>query len=361
MTFAAHDHAGRRDRLRASLPPEVSGLLVTGLANVRYLTGLDASNARVLVGRDGTDTLGTDERYRGPAESAAEASGLRLDVGREPALAHLDALDGPVALEARHLSWEEARRIEERLGPRRAVPTVGLVEALRAVKDAGELARIAEAVHLTADALAALAAGGLVTGRTERDIARSLEAGFLERGAESVAFPSIVAAGPNGAVPHHRASDRPIGEGELVTIDCGATVDGYRADLTRTFAVGRVRGELAELHALVVEAAGAGRAAVREGATTGGVDAAARAVIADAGLADRFVHPTGHGIGLEVHEAPAVAEGAAATIVVGTVLTVEPGVYVPGFAGVRVEDTVAVLDAPLGVALTDLPRELAAA
>lgn len=361
MTFPAHDHAARRDRLRSALPDGVAGMLVTGLANVRYLSGLDASNAQLVVARDGTDTLGTDERYRGPAEAAAAASGLALDVGRDPTAAAIARLDGPIALEARHLSWEEARRAEERLGGARLVPTVGLVEALRARKDAGELARIAEAVRITAAALTRLVRDGLSAGRSEREVARELEAGFVALGADGVAFPSIVAAGGNGAVPHHRPSDRPLARGELVTIDCGATVDGYHADLTRTYALGSVSAELVGLHALVVDAAAAGRAAVRVGASSGEVDAAARAVIAAAGLGVRFVHPTGHGVGLEVHEAPAVAEGATATIEVGTVLTVEPGVYVPGLGGVRIEDTVAVLDAPLGVPLTDLPRELAAA
>lgn len=361
MTFPAHDHAARRDRLRSGLPEDAAGILVTGLANVRYLTGLAASNACLVVARDGTDTLGTDERYRGPAELAAAASGLALDVGRAAAAAALEALDGRIALEAAHLTWDEARRLEARHGAARLVPTVGLVEALRAVKDTGELARIAEAVRVTASALLRLSEGGLVAGRTERELARDLEGEFLALGAEGVAFPTIVAAGVHGAVPHHRPTHRPIGTGELVTIDCGATVDGYHADLTRTFGVGRVGQGLAELHGRVVTAAAAGRDAVRIGTTTGEVDAAARAVLEAAGLGERFVHPTGHGVGLEVHEAPAVAEGATASISIGTVLTVEPGVYVPGLGGVRVEDTVAVLDAPIGVPLTDLPRELVVA
>jgi Xaa-Pro aminopeptidase len=353
---AAHDHAARRDRLRAVLPEGVAALLVSGLANVRWLSGLVASHALLVVARDGVDTLATDERYRGPAERLVADQDLGLAIGRDPVVAALDRIGGAIGLEARHVSWSEVRRLEARLGPDRLVATTDLVEELRAVKDPGELSRIRAAVGLTAEALARLAEGGLRPGRTERDVAIELEADFLALGAEGVAFGSIVAAGPNGAVPHHRPGDRPLGTGELVTIDCGATVDGYHADLTRTLAVGTVDGELADLHALVVEAAAAGRAAVRVGATTGDVDAAARAVIEAAGLGARFVHPTGHGIGLEVHEAPAVAAGATATISVGSVLTVEPGVYVPGLGGVRVEDTVAVLEGPFGVALTDLPR-----
>lgn len=356
---ADHDHAARRERLRAVLPEGAAALLVTGPANVRYLAGFAASHARLVVGCAGDDVLITDERYRGPAEAAAGASGLALEVAPDATRTALAAVAGPVAVEAPHLTWAEARRLVGERGEAGVVATEGLVEGLRATKDARELALLARAAEVTERALAWLLDERLRPGVTERDLARALEARFVDEGAEGAAFPTIVAAGASGAVPHHEPTDRPLEVGELVTIDCGALVEGYRADLTRTVGVGRVAGRLADVHALVAAAAAAGRGAVVAGATAGDVDAAARGIIEDAGLGDRFVHPTGHGVGLEVHEAPLVARGSTAILAAGTVVTVEPGVYLPGVGGVRIEDTLVIADDGRGVPLTDrLPRDL---
>lgn len=353
------DHAARRAHLRADLAEQgLAALLVLGAANVRYLTGLAASNAQVVVDAAGEDVLVTDERYRGAAEPLA-VDGLSLDVGGDPLDLALARAEGArLGLEAAHASWALARRLADRAGRVRVAlePTEGVVERLRAVKDPGEVERVAQACAATVEALGWLLDGPVRAGATERDLARLLEARFHEVGADGAGFATIVAAGPNGAVPHHRPTDRPVGDGELVTVDCGAVVDGYHADVTRTVAVGRVGGELAAVHDLVAEAQAAGRAAVRAGAPSGALDAAARDVIDRAGYAERFVHPTGHGVGLDIHEAPAVARGAAATLVAGTTLTIEPGVYLPGLGGVRIEDTLVVGPDGDGVVLTDLPR-----
>jgi Xaa-Pro dipeptidase len=186
---------------------------------------------------------------------------------------------------------------------------------------------------------------------------RSVEAELLARGADGIAFTTIVASGVNGASPHHESGGRALEQGDLVTIDCGASVDGYCADMTRTLAVGPVTGRLREVHELVVLANEAGRAAALGGAPVADIDAAARAVIADAGYGDDFVHPTGHGIGLAVHEAPLVTGGATASLRTGTAFTVEPGIYLRGLGGVRIEDSLAVR--PTGtVVMTDLERRL---
>jgi Xaa-Pro aminopeptidase len=234
-----------------------------------------------------------------------------------------------------------------------------LVTSLRLVKDDAEVARLEAACAITTRALAGILDELVSPGVTERTVATALERRFVDLGGDGVAFPSIVASGPNGAVPHHEPSDRPLERGELVTIDCGAQVDGYHADCTRTVAIGRPRDtELVHVHEVVQAAQAAGRDTVRSGALAADVDAAARSVIADAGYGAAFVHGTGHGVGLQIHEAPAVAQGSAATLRPGIVLTVEPGIYLPGRGGVRIEDTVVVTAEPPARVLTDTPREL---
>ncbi|MEX0705768.1 MAG: M24 family metallopeptidase, partial [Nitriliruptoraceae bacterium] len=197
-----------------------------------------------------------------------------------------------------------------------------------------------------------------LAGHTERALAVALERRFVDLGADGVAFPSIVASGPNGAVPHHDPGSRVVQQGDLVTLDCGALVDGHHADCTRTFAVGKPDPVLVEVYEVVARAQAAGRAAVRAGVCAGDVDRAARQVAREAGHLEHYVHPTGHGVGLEIHEAPAVAPGSTATIDVGAVLTVEPGIYLPGIGGVRIEDTLVVDVHGAGRVLTDLPHEL---
>lgn len=358
------DHAARRARLLPALDAAgVDLLLVTAPSNVRYLTGFSGSNGQLLLTRDPeADRLVTDDRYL--LRAAGEAPDLAVVASRDPGGVAIAAAEGGagsrLGVEAADVSWASAERLRDRAAERSVelVPTGGLVEALRTVKDDHEVALLAEACAITVAALDELVRTHLRPGVTERALAVALERRFVDLGADGVAFPSIVAAGPNGAVPHHTPTDRPIADGELVTVDCGALVGGYHADCTRTVAVGEVAGELAEVHALVGRAQEAGRRAAVAGARAATVDAVAREVIAEAGYGDRFVHGTGHGVGLEIHEAPAVAKGSAATLDAGTALTVEPGVYLPGIGGVRIEDTIVVTaDGPPRV-LTDIPRSL---
>ena len=356
------DHAARRDRLRGLFPAAgCEALLVTRPVDVRYLTGFAGSNGTVLVGSDpAADLLITDDRYR-ERVSALDIPRVELALRPEAVIATLGAL--PLGVDADHVTLAAATLLEQARAGQPLVATSGLIAGLRAVKDAGEVARLRRACHITADVLRGLADVGVAPGACERDVARDVEAGFLARGADGIAFATIVASGPNGASPHHEPTGRQVAAGELVTIDCGAAVDGYHADMTRTLPVGsaeRVSGRLAEVHAVVVAANAAGRAAAAAGVRVADVDRAARAVVEAAGDGDAFVHPTGHGIGLEIHEAPLVTQRSAASLEVGTTFTVEPGIYLPGVGGVRIEDSLVIL--PDGVeVMTVMERRLVGA
>ncbi len=355
-----HDHAARRDRLRASLArDELDLLLVTGAANVRYLSGFTGSNGQLLVGaHPDDDRLVTDARYLDRA--ASEAPELPVLRSRDATGAALTQVDGGrLAVEADHLSFASGRALEDRAAEAGAdlVATQGLVEPLRAVKDDAEVARLERACAVTVEALGWLLDTVVAVGVSELDLARALEARFVALGAEAAAFPTIVASGPHGAAPHHAPTARPLTRGDPLTVDCGARVDGYHADCTRTVAIGHLDDPLAQVHAIVEQAQAAGRAAALAGATGGQVDAAARTVIERAGHARHFVHGTGHGVGLEIHEAPSIARGSSAALTSGTALTVEPGVYLSQVGGVRIEDTVLVTDGAARV-LTAAPRGL---
>ena len=357
----AHDHAARRDRLRGMLTEAGADLLlVTDPANVRYLSGFTGSNGQVLVAaRPGDDRLVTDHRYE--ARAADEAPALMLTLSRDAlGVALVGGREGTLAVEAGHLSWAAGHRLQTRAQEAGVMilPTTGMVERPRMVKDDAEVARLALACDLTQVALQWLFDEVVAVGRTERELATALERRFVDTGADGVAFPSIVAGGPNAAVPHHDPTDRPLQAGDLLTIDCGAMIDGYHADHTRTVAIGSLDDELARVHALVVDAQQAGRDAVRAGIAAGEVDRAAREVIERAGYGEHFVHGTGHGVGLAIHEAPAVARGSADKLDAATALTVEPGIYLPGLGGVRIEDTIVVTADGPARTLTDTPREL---
>jgi Xaa-Pro aminopeptidase len=375
-TLPPIDHVAHREALRARLGGcGLTAVLVTGPANVRYLSGFAGSSGQLLLGPEAAgDRLITDHRYL--ERAATETHGLEIVLSRDPFSVALDQLrarepagDGParrsrggpvLGFEADHLSWHQGERLRELAAAEHLEvrPTSGLTTEVRSVKDADELARLEQACAVTVEALAWLLDEVVARGRTERDLAVALERRFVDLRADGVAFPSIVAGGPHSAIPHHAPTDRPLERGDLLTVDCGALVDGYHADCTRTVAVGPPGDELVALHDLVARAQTAGRDAAVVGATAGDVDAAARTLIEAAGFGARFVHGTGHGVGLEIHEAPSVARGARARLVAGMALTVEPGVYLPGVGGVRIEDTIVVTaNAPARI-LTDLPREL---
>jgi Xaa-Pro aminopeptidase len=249
------------------------------------------------------------------------------------------------------------RRLRDELPDRvELVPAEGLVERLRAVKEPGEVERIREACALADDALEALLADGLV-GRTERDVALALEIAIRKLGAESIGFEPIVAAGPHAAQAHAVPREVEIREGELVMIDWGARLDGYCSDCTRTVATGEPGAEAREVYELVLRAQLAGLQAVRAGAPAREVDSAAREVIAAGGHRERFGHGLGHGVGLDIHEDPRLTQAATLELEAGNTVTIEPGVYVPGAFGVRIEDLVAVTPEGCEI-LTSIPKEM---
>ena len=315
-------------------------LLVTGLVNVRYLTGLKSSNAAVLVEPEGEATLYTDFRY---AEAASEVDGVtfhRTPRVVVPALAEL--LSGRrVAVEAAHLSLASADTLRE--GGVAIVSTTGAVEALRAVKEPGELDAMRRAAAISDRVYEELAEQPFV-GRTEAEVAWWLEQAWHEAGADGPSFDAIVAFGENGARPHAKLRDVPIPEDTLVVIDAGCSVDGYASDCTRTFFTGQPEGRLREVYDLCLQAQLDGLAAIHPGAAGRDVDAASRVAIEAAGMGEKYGHGLGHGVGLDVHEEPSMRPESDAVLEVGNVVTVEPGIYLAGDVGVRIEDMVVVTE-----------------
>ncbi|MGH9088280.1 MAG: M24 family metallopeptidase [Acidimicrobiales bacterium] len=335
--------AGLRTRLEED---GVDGLIVTNLVNVRYLTGFTGSAAVLAVSRDGA-VMTTDGRYR--TQSAEQVRGpVSIVVGgvqaQRDAVGEAVAGSGRVGLEADHVSWNGSRRWAEQLEGVEVVPTSGLVEALREVKDPGEVELMARAAAI-ADAALAEVLPQLVAGVTETAFAQALDSAMRRHGAEGTAFETIVAAGPNSAKPHHRPGERRVRTGDAVVVDFGATYEGYRSDMTRTFCVGgEPEGTLARVFEVVRTSQADGVAAVRPGIAAREVDAVCRQVIEEAGWAEVFEHGTGHGVGLDIHEAPTVSPLGTAILAPGMIVTVEPGVYLPGTGGVRIEDTLVVTE-----------------
>jgi len=340
----------RLERLGAAIDEP---LLVTYGINVRYLTGFESSNCALLVEPGGATTLYTDFRYLEAAHAVAGVEVVRTQRHVVGALGELLA-GRRAGFEAERLTYAAWETIAA--GGADLVPTRGVVEALRAVKDADEIAAIRRACAVSDTVYEALARERLV-GRTEAEVARWIERTFQAHGAESLAFGSIVASAENGSRPHAGASEAEIPEGTLVTVDMGCVVDGYNSDCTRTFATGELPEQLAEAYALVSEAQLAGLAAVRAGQHGRDVDAASRTGIEAAGLGEAYGHGLGHGVGLEVHEAPALRPESGDTLAVGNVVSVEPGLYLPGVGGCRIEDLVVVTDAGCEI-LTHYTKEL---
>jgi Xaa-Pro aminopeptidase len=361
------DVAGRIPRLREALAGAgCDALLVTSLVNIRYLTGFNGSAALLLMGPDRLVFV-TDGRYA--EQSVEQLAAARVDAAVEVGLtgaAQRDALQAAVAdapvtalgLEADDVTWARQRRFADDWFPSLdLVATEGLVEGLRRVKDAGEVARMAEAARI-ADAALAAVRPRLADKPTEAEVAVELDFEMRRLGAEGSSFETIVASGPNGAKPHHRPSSRAIRAGELVVVDFGAVVDGYCSDMTRTLCVGDpVSTVAAQMVEVVAASQRAGVAAVRDGVEGKAVDAACREVVAEAGWGDAFVHGTGHGVGLEIHESPRVAATSTDTLAAGNVVTVEPGVYLRDHGGARIEDTVVVTEHGCTV-LTNAPKDL---
>jgi Xaa-Pro aminopeptidase len=346
---------GRGDRLEALLAErQLDRLLVTDLTNVRYLTGFTGSNGACVCG-PGVRLFFTDFRYT--ERAAAEVSGWEAITVTSDWLAGIaEHLAGKVGIEDDKMPVRVLEKLNGKLADG-AEPVIagGLVERLRRVKDEGELALIEEASKL-ADEVWEWSIGRGLAGRSEREVARAAEARIRELGGDP-SFPAIVAAGPNGALPHAEPGEREIGAGELVVFDMGAMLEGYCSDGTRTYATGDPGEQGREVYEVVREAQAAALEAIEAGAGGEAVDDAAREVIAAAGHGDRFGHGLGHGVGLEVHEAPRLSQRSEDTLAAGEVVTVEPGVYLPGQLGVRIEDLVVVADGGLRN-LSTLPKEL---
>jgi Xaa-Pro aminopeptidase len=353
----------RLGRLRAAMGEAgCDALVITSLTNIRYLTGFTGSAGLLLILPEDT-VLVTDGRYETQAAEQLAGVGARAEIG--PAARQKEVVGSlmgsagrtRIGLEAAHVSWARQRAFAADWFPQaELVPTEGLVERLRRVKDAGEIARLARAAEI-ADAALLSVRPLLETSPTEIAFGQALDFEMRQLGASGPSFETIVASGPNAAKPHHRPSERRIEPDELVVLDFGAVFDGYCSDMTRTVAVGPPHASLLHLVDVVAASQAAGVAAVGPGVACSEVDRACREVIAAAGWADRFVHGTGHGVGLDIHEAPSVAATSADTLVAGHVVTVEPGVYLPGVAGVRIEDTVVVTDDGC-YPLTFTPKEL---
>ena len=342
------DHGLRRSRLGERLSSlGVDALIVTRLPNVRYLTGFTGSNGQCVVGSDGSTIFLTDGRY--DEQSRHEVPDVARSVYTEgypqPLVDACRTLGASrVAFERRGLTYAGWERLSEVADGLELVPAgEDEVERLRRAKDAEEVALIARAQGFADDAFEKVVLnGGLREGVTERVLARELEDAMLDAGADDRAFDSIVAFGANAAEPHHEPAERELAPGDLVKLDFGALSGGYHSDMTRTVSFGEPDRRLREIRDLVAEAQRAGVEAVRPGVSSVEVDAAAREVIAAAGHADAFPHGLGHGVGLEIHEDPFLRWDTGEELALGMVVTIEPGVYIPGLGGVRIEDMVEV-------------------
>jgi Xaa-Pro aminopeptidase len=333
---------GRGDRLEKLLAErELDRMLVTELVNVRYLTGFTGTNGACVCGPD-VRLFFTDFRYS--ERAAAEVEGWDPVTVEGDWLGSIaEALVGKVGFEDDHMAVRSLEKLKAKLADGvDPVAAGGSVEQLRRVKDETEL-RAIEAASQLADEVWLWSVERGFTGRSERDVARAAEARIRELGGDP-SFPAIVAAGPNGALPHAEPSEREIGSGELVVFDMGAKLDGYCSDGTRTYATGELDESVREIYEVVREAQMAALAAVVAGARGEDVDAVARKIVDDAGHAGRFGHGLGHGVGLEVHEAPRLSLRSDDVLEPGEVVTVEPGVYLPGELGVRIEDLVVVTE-----------------
>jgi Xaa-Pro aminopeptidase len=338
----------RIERLRDSLEEP---LLVTTPVNTRYLSGFISSNAALLVEQDRV-RLFSDFRY---AEAARAVDGVEFVETRRALAAHLaELLSGRIAFEAAHLTYAEYETLTA--GGLELVPTHGVVERLRVVKDAREQEAIRRSATILTRAYERLAEERFV-GRTERDLAWQMAEFMHEDGAEEIAFATTVAAGVNGATPHADTGDRVIEPRQTVVVDAGCVVDGYCSDCTRTFATGPLSDELARAYRVCFEAQQAAVAGVRAGMTGRDADAFARERIEADGFGEAFGHGLGHGVGLLVHEAPALRPESEDTLVAGNVVTIEPGIYLSGVGGVRIEDLVIVQDDAVEV-LTGFTKDL---
>ena len=340
------DHADRLRRLQERLPElEVDALLVTNLVNVRYLTGFAGTNGQVFVDASRAVFL-TDPRYEARSATLVHAAEIaiyqsRLVEGLTPLLAPLGVRR--LGVEAKTMTIHERDDLDDRLESTALVPTVGVIEGLRRSKDPEEIERLRRAVRL-GDEVFGWILDRLVPGATERQIALDLELRMRELGADEVSFPPIVGSGELSAHIHHTPTDRELQKGDLVLLDFGCRLDGYCSDLTRTVILGSASPTQRDMYGVVLEAQRAGIEAVGPGVPASRADAAARSVIVHASMGDRFGHGLGHGVGLEIHEDPRLSRISEDVLAPFDAVTVEPGIYVQGEGGIRIEDCVVVTD-----------------
>ena len=351
-------HQVRRQRAQQQIAElGADAALITNGHNVRWISGLASSNAAVVIPASGPAILATDSRYALAAQRDCPDLELITDRFLEPRLAEEMRARGygTVAFEAQEMTVQRLADLTGNAKGITLVPSGPLIEDFREVKDPSELELLATACRISCQALADTFPL-IRPGMTERGLAAALDQRMTELGAERPAFDTIVASGPNGAIPHHAPTDRPLRRGDLITMDFGALFGGYHADMTRTVALGEPSGWQREIYELVATAQRAGFEAVRPGADVADVDEAARSIIRDAGHDEHFQHGLGHGVGLEVHEAPMIGYGRTGKLASWVPVTVEPGVYLPGKGGVRIEDVLVVADTVRS--LTTTTREL---
>ncbi len=339
----------RLDTLRARLDER---LLVTNLVNILYLTGFESSNAALLVDPDAEPKLFTDFRYIEDAEAVPDVT---VELTKRALVSDLgERLDGRLAFEADALPFSQVEVL--RAGGLELVPTSGVVEALRAVKDEGEIAKIRRAARAADRAFEALTAESWI-GHTERELAWRVRQLLHARGVDHPAFDTAVVTGPNGSKPHAEPGDRLIEVNTLVTVDWGARVDGYCSDCTRTMSTGRLPRELRRAYDVCLEAQLAAVEQLRPGMTGVEADRVARAPIEQAGFGKEFGHGLGHGVGIAIHEAPRLSPESRDVLEPGNVVTIEPGIYLPGVGGVRIEDLAVVREEGVEL-LTTFPKDL---
>jgi Xaa-Pro aminopeptidase len=353
------DHVGRREKLRKLLKKTgAEALLVTSVPNVTYLTGFSGDSSYLLVTHD-NQVLISDGRYVTQIEE--ECPGLDMNIRRAGILIHQQVIKilraagiSRLAIEADSMTVALRERIAEKLPKLQLGATAGMVEHLRQVKDREELALIRQAIRIAEKSFDVLRAA-LRPEQSEKQFGDALEHQFRLFGGDGPAFPSIVAVGPRAALPHAKWTDLRVGEGNILLVDWGAQWRLYKSDLTRVLITGKISTKLRRVYEVVLIAQARAIAAIRPDAPTSDVDSAARGAIAEAGYARRFNHGIGHGFGLEIHESPKMTGKSTATLKPGMVVTVEPGVYVPGFGGVRIEDDILVTRDGHEV-LTTLPK-----
>lgn len=347
--------ARRRDVVAAHLRErELDAALITDHTNVRYLTGFTGSNGALLIAASGETIVATDGRYRD--QLVAEAPDVDTTIAGDLFTSLIGDFVGDLGLETHVLTVDQRARLDT-VAPRASFTSLDkLVEQVRVVKDESEIVALREACRLSVEALRGLL-DGPIAGRTELDLTRDLERRMLDLGAEAIAFDTILAAGEHSAIPHHQPTQREVQRGDLLKIDFGARVDGYHADCTRTFVIGPAAGWQRDIHAAVRAAQTAGVDTLKSGARLGDSRVAVDAVLSSLGFLDDFTTGLGHGVGLQIHEDPYLRADLDGKVVPRIALTVEPGIYLTGRGGVRIEDTLITTDGAPEV-LTDVTKDL---